>query len=383
MALRQILLLLALCIALALSSLLAPAPSQAIGKATPTPDATPIPEDLDVETALEAVLKHIEERDYDAAIALADRILETDAESWEAYFYRAFTQVRNDDLDAALADYDAALDLRPWDASTWRLRGDTHLRNQNPRGARSDYIQALFYNPRSLQTYLSLVGLHERDVDKTIRDLYQALIDGVQASAQGNKNRAIDTLSDLIDAFDRRNLPADLAFAYFSRANIRRSDEDWARALSDLTMAIALQPEMQDFYLARGFVYSETDELRLAGRDYFQRLTLLERESFAATLERDDNVSVEMEFGLVARLSFEATAGQLVTIAARDNLGAGVDPLLVLLDPAGSPIAGNDDGGGELDSLIRNFAVPSTGVYTALVSHANSGYEGMIRVSLR
>ena len=45
-----------------------------------------------------------------------------------------------------------------------------------------------------------------------------------------------------------------------------------------------------------------------------------------------------MDYGLVARLTFEAAAGDRLSIAARDTLGAGVDPLLVLVDPDGAPL---------------------------------------------
>ena len=60
-----------------------------------------------------------------------------------------------------------------------------------------------------------------------------------------------------------------------------------------------------------------------------------------------------------------------------------MDPLLVLLDVQGLPVLGNDDGGGQKDALIADYELPQDGVYTLMVSHANGGYEGKIRVSLR
>ena len=56
----------------------------------------------------------------------------------------------------------------------------------------------------------------------------------------------------------------------------------------------------------------------------------------------------------------------------------GVDPLIALLDPDGTPIAGDDDMGGVLDSLVENFELPADGTYTLVVSHANGGYDGRL-----
>ncbi len=362
---------------------LAPTPSRAIGKVSPTPAATAFPDDLDVDEALESLLTLLEERAYEEALALAGRILQEDGEAWRAYYYRGFAQAQLEELAAGIEDYTAVLDLRPWDSRFWRLRGELHLRDRNPRGARGDYKRALFYNPRSGQTYLRLAELHERDVDKRLRDLYRMIVEARAADSRGASNRALDLLTEAIDGFDRGSAPEELGYAYFARANIWTAQERWDEALADLDEALALQPAMQDYYMARGSVYSALGRPALAGRDFYRRMTLLERESYEAALEAGGSVTVEMEQGLVARLRFEGAAGQRVTIAARDTLGAGVDPLLALLDPAGQPLLGDDDGGGELDALISDFELPADGEYTAVVSHANGGYEGKVRVSLR
>lgn len=361
----------------------APAPSYAIDRATPTPGATEFPEELDVEQALEHLLGLLGDAAYDEAILLAGRILEEDAEAWRAHYYRGFARLQQDNLDAALAEYTAVLDIRHWDSTFWRLRGELHLQDKNPRQALADYKQALFHNPRSLQTYRSLSQLHERDVNKTLRDLYRALVDAGQANAQGAVNSALNLLTDEIDSFNRGRLPAELGYAYYSRADIWIEEENWDEALADLSRAIALQPEMQDYYLARGRVYARTERSALAGADFHQRMILLERDAFAAELAYGETLTVAMSPGLVARLSFAGEAGQSVTISARDTLGAGVDPLMALLGVDGAPLSGDDDGGGELDSLISGFELPASGRFTIAVSHANGGHEGEIRVNLR
>lgn len=356
--------------------------SRAIGKPTPTPAPTALPEDLDIDQALEDLLHLLEDKEYDEAIDLAGGILQFDGESWKAHYYRGFAYERQEKLDEALSDYDAVLKIRPWDSGFWRLRGELVLKQSDPRQALSDYKRSLFYNPRAQQTYTSLANLHERDVNPAIRDLYRAIVKARREHTQGSVSRAIDTLSEAIGSFERGAIPAELGYAHFTRATVLKSEDKLDEALEDLTVALELQPAMQDYYLARGIIYAETERAGLAGADFYQRMTLLERESIELEAEFGENVIVEMAQGLVARIRFAGEAGQRVTLAARDFLGAGVDPLLALLDVRGVPLVGDDDGGGELDALISGYELPADGVYTAMVSHANGGYEGEIRISL-
>ncbi|MBC7872118.1 MAG: PPC domain-containing protein [Chitinophagaceae bacterium] len=71
---------------------------------------------------------------------------------------------------------------------------------------------------------------------------------------------------------------------------------------------------------------------------------------------------------------FEGEANQIVTISMEATSG-NLDPLLILLDPAGREIARNDDQEqGDLNSLIDNITLPETGVYTIIASHFFQNY---------
>ena len=193
---RELLLLSLLCCACFLAGMVAPNTSRAIGKTTPTPAPTALPQDFDIDRALEDLLLLLEEQAYDEAIALADGILESEEESWKAHYYRGFAFERLEKLDEALSDYDAVLQIRPWDSGFWRLRGELVLKQSDPRQARSDFKRSLFYNPRAQQTYISLANLHERDVNPAIRDLYRAIVRARREHTQGASSRAIDTLTE-------------------------------------------------------------------------------------------------------------------------------------------------------------------------------------------
>ena len=380
---RELLLLSLFCCACLAVGMVSPNTSRAIGKPTPTPAPTALPVDFDIDQALEDLLLLLENGAYEEAIALADGILQSDEESWKAHYYRGFAYERLDKLDDALSDYEAVLQIRPWDSGFWRLRGELALKQSDPRKARSDFKRSLFYNPRAQQTYASLANLHQRDVNPAIRDLYLAIVTARREHTQGASSRAIDTLTEAIDSFQRGSIPAELGYAYFTRATFQNNEDNLDAALADLTRALELQADMQDYYLARGIIYADTDRSRLAGGDFYERMTLLERESSELEIDFGESVAVEMTQGLVARLRFAGEAGQRITIAARDFLGEGVDPLLALLDSDGLALTGDDDGGGQLDALIKDFELPRDGLYSLALSHANGGYEGTIRVSLR
>ena len=89
-----------------------------------------------------------------------------------------------------------------------------------------------------------------------------------------------------------------------------------------------------------------------------------------------------MAAGIRYDLSFDAAAGQHVTLSAQAREAAGTDPLIVLLDASGQPVAGDDDSGGDLNALIEDYVIPSDGTYTLVVSHAGGNPNGALRVLL-
>lgn len=380
---RESLLLALLCFIYCALAVARPTTSRAIGKPTPSPAPTALPQNFDIDRALEDLLLLLEDEAYAEAITLAEGILKSQADSWEAHYYRGFAYERQNKLDEALSDYDAVLQIRPWDSGFWRLRGELVLKQSDPRQARSDFKRSLFYNPRAWQTYTSLANLHKRDVNPAIHNLYRAIDQALREHRQRAVNRAIDTLTETIESFERGARPPELGYAHYMRATFLKGEGKLDQALDDLTLALELQPDMQDYYLARGIIYADMERTRLGGADFYQRMTLLEREAVELELAVGESVAVEMAQGLVARLAIAGVAGQPVTIAARDHVGAGVDPLLALLDGDGLPLTGDDDGGGQFDALISSYELPEDGIYTVALSHANGGYEGVIRVSLR
>ena len=373
-------------ITLMIAMFISPPVTQAITKVTPTPapadDSSQPADDVDIETLIEEAVDKLEAEDYEGAIDDFTAIIRVDESLWDAYFLRAFAYAQLGDSDRAIDDYTRALSINPHDWTTYSLRGDLYIRTEELAQANFDYDQALYLNPRYAQAYAGKALLNLRQNDQTLAEIFQGIFEAIQESVAGNINTNIEILTETIENVDIP-APPELGYAYYNRANTYIGQQEWDNALSDMNQAIELQPDMQDYYMGRGFIYSETDRLDRAAPDFYKRMTLVEVTSIDESIDFGETVPIDMAYGTVARLTFSGDAGQQVTLTARDSLGEGVDPLLVLLDVDGNPIAGNDDGGGEFDSLINNFELPESGTYTAVVSHANGGFVGSVAVSLK
>lgn len=363
-----------------------PSPTLAITKVTPTP--APAEDDsstteLDVETLLERAISKLDDEDFEGAISDLDTIIDIDETLWDAYFFRGFAQSEIGDFDRAIDDYTRAINIRPYDWATYSLRGDLYLQTGDLAQANLDYDQTLYLNPRYFQAYAGKALLNLQRGDESLALIYQGIFESIGASAGGEADDAIDILSATIENITESPSPKQLGYVYYNRANLNIGQQNWDNAIDDMNNAIELQPDMQDYYMARGFAYSETDQLALAAPDFYTRMMLVELNPIDGTIDFGETEAVDMDYGVVARLTFDGEVGQTITLTARDSLGVGVDPLLVLLDVDGNPIAGNDDGGGELDSRISDYTLPDNGTYTAVISHANGGFVGTVVVSLK
>ncbi len=377
---RPIILTIIMTLILAIGLFASPPATMAITKV----EKTPAPADeLDTQALLEQAIEKVNNQDYASAIDDLNEVIQRDETIHEAYFFRGVAYSQTGDENRAIDDYTRALIIVPHDWTTYALRGDLYFVTEDFVQADLDYEQALFYQPRYAPAIAGKAILSLKQGDEELALIYQAVYEGIQAVISGDAGENIDILSEAIDNVDPQSRPSELGYAYYNRANTYIGQDNYDDALVDLSLAIDLQPHMQDYYMARGFVYSETDQLDLAAPDFYERMTLLETTSIDGTLDFGTTESVEMDYGTVARLTFTGEAGQTITLTARDGEAMGVDPLLVLLDGDGNPIAGNDDGGGELDSMIGDFELPTDGTYTAVISHANGGFSGTVTVSLK
>jgi hypothetical protein len=71
--------------------------------------------------------------------------------------------------------------------------------------------------------------------------------------------------------------------------------------------------------------------------------------------------------------TFQGSAGQTVTISCNAAVGSTTDPRINLLDPDGSFLAADDDGGTNYNAVLRNITLPTDGEYTIKVDVFETG----------
>ena len=80
--------------------------------------------------------------------------------------------------------------------------------------------------------------------------------------------------------------------------------------------------------------------------------------------------------------TFEAAAGDIVTVEMRSSTPQYLDSFLELVSPGGLTLIVNDDGGTGLDARIANFVLPEDGTYTIRASGLNNS-RGSYTISLQ
>jgi len=357
------------------------APAQAIGEITPTPSPTPF---FDVEAMIDQAVTDIQQGNLTAAIEGMDQVLEMEPDNSDAYFVRGIAYSQEGRFNRAIDDFTRAIEIIPYDWTLYTFRGDAYAQIDDIGQAMMDYDRAIYLNPRFENAYRSRSALNFRlgNAEEAVID--DTIAQGLSRSSFDDPEGAIDLFTEVIE--DVEDPLEEIANAYYNRALVLFSDEDWDSIINDLNNALELQPDMHDSYLARGIAFQESGDTRRAGVDFVRRMELLETNSFEDTLAGySEALTVDMAYGSVYRITFEGSAGDVITAtaSAADPEVDFVDALLAIVGPDGTPIAGDDDfGGGDLglDSMIEAFELPEDGTYTLVVSHANGGYEGMIDV---
>lgn len=243
-----------------------------------------------------------------------------------AYYERAYGYIGLNDIDAALNDVSHAIRLSAgvmtpeFNAALYALRGDIETQQQQYEAAVADYTSAL-------------------------------------------------------------NLAA-TASTYFSRGIVYAEQNDYAAALDDLSAAIELDATNPGYYLLRGQVSAKNGDTQAAGTDYMRFFSVIQPQPTENNvLQSGSGVILPMARAVVHQIPFRAKAGQYVSARA-DGDAQTIDPLLVLVAPDGTVLAGDDDAGGGLSSLIVNVQVETDGEYMLVLGHAAGGFTGNVQVRL-
>ncbi len=273
------------------------------------------------------------------------------------YNLRALTYLRQEDVEAALADLQAGIDAAPDFPAPYLTRADLLAALGRYEEALADYDRVIALDDAAARAFAGRAAVQQQ-----LGRLEAALAD-------------YDRLVELAP-----NSPE----ALFRRASVRMGLEQYQAAQDDLSRAIQLAPNTPALYLSRAHVRGRLGDPNGQAADYLEWTRLIgEQPVDEKPLAPGESRLVQLSEGAVYRFPFEVAAGQVIQLMATARPGSTTDPLLILLDPAGAPVASDDDGGGELNAQIAEYTILQDGTYTAVVSHAGGSPNGPVRVLLR
>lgn len=275
-------------------------------------------------------------------------------------YERATQAFATGSYDQAVLDASLYILLNPTHNRGYFLRGLSYLQSDNPDSALAD-----------LNRTITLTGEGEPDF------LAQAYT--IRAAVYNEQDDTDAALADYAASIEIT--PTDNA--YFARALLYREQGDNENALADLTEAINLAPEDALYPLYRGLVQNALGNTAEAAADVIRYIELVESSRVDADpLTPGTPIRVDLGFGTVQAFPIEGQTGQRLTALAIGEPADQTDPIIVLLDPDGTPLIADDDGTGTLGSLILDYVLPADGQYTLLVTSTPSQATGQIQIGI-
>lgn len=336
---------------------------------------------LSQEEYLNQALSELLNGEYGLAVETLSRMLVHYPDNAEAYFVRGFAYQALARLTLALDDFTRAISLQPYQWSFYLARGDVFLALNEPDNALNDYQTSIDLNPRYAEGYAALARVYSGLGNAERARNYELMARGVEAVALNRSATARDALNEALERITGDDILK--AYAYYNRALVSFQEGDLEGAIRDATLGMDFFADMHDLYLLRGIVYRLQGNLVGAGEDFLRRITLLEDTTRERVRLENGGIS-NMDYGVVDELPLSCPVGSVATIHVRDIDEVGVDALIAVLDPQGTPVAGDDDFGGgrfDLDARIVGLPINEAGEYMVIISHANGGYTGRLQAT--
>jgi tetratricopeptide (TPR) repeat protein len=299
---------------------------------------------------LRALLLWVDARD-DEAIADYDAILALDPGNAFAYLFRGSSLQYLGDRLQPPDDFADAIAAAPGNADVYALIGSTYTQTGDYSAALSYLAQAIALDPGHSRSYYfrGLTYLETREFKLAEEDFTRAI-----------------------------ELDPNFSEPYYDRGRVFAQQGDFEQAVLDFSRVIGINAQFRLAYLSRGVSLAQLGRASEAVADLarYAALNQLRVEEGGALLS-DLPALAQMGDGLVVRYTLAATQGQTLTVRASSPNNR-VDPLLVLLDSAGTPVAANDDEVlGQFVSVITHTAA-ATDTYTVLLTHSDGGFRGPV-----
>lgn len=178
----------------------------------------------------------LEKKDYLGAKENFERAIELNPRLAEAYYFRGRVQLQPEKADA---DLTRAIELKPDYPEAYFQRGLNHDLNNKSAAAMRDYNKAIELNPKFVDAYMTRAVLY--------------LLDQKGQLAIADYTKVIELKPDGV--------------SYYVRGNSYLEIGQYAKAITDLTESIRLDPNYYWSYKQRAKAYRMLGKIRLAQAD--------------------------------------------------------------------------------------------------------------------
>ncbi|HEX2928060.1 MAG TPA: tetratricopeptide repeat protein [Ruminiclostridium sp.] len=184
-----------------------------------------------------------------------------------------------ENLSRALSDFSRAIELDSDEAIIYELRAGVYSVLNDYDKAVADYNRAIGLTPRNIKLYEKRAMCHRimKSWEKEWED-WNKIVELDSQNPDGYSMRAIvgkqlskdvnQTIADLTKAIELSQSQEDkrsgLAALFRERGEVFRANGQKDEAITDFNAAIALKPNISDFYHSRGVVYLEIGDYDMA-----------------------------------------------------------------------------------------------------------------------
>lgn len=357
---------------------------------------------------------------YDESRADLERAIELAPPGGDLVSWHAMIAEDDGDYDVAIADYEQWLALRPNCAVAYGNRAYMYMDLGRHDDALVDFNRAIELDPtlayvfEGREEYYSLYdepgyALHDIYIGNGLRDYddgdyghavyeFTRSINNTSpyndytyefAIAYFNLGRAHIELGNLdlaADAFEEALiLNPNLVHALIGQGDLLARQGQWEEALSKYDLAVMRRPQLAEGYLKRADAHTALGHASAAAADYWAWVQTSEVRPIIWNYYTDgDPFIIHLEDTWTYYIRITGEAGQLLNVTAETlPVNNPVDPLLILLDPAGNPLAANNDRTDDtVNADLQNVILPASGKYTLVVSYALIG-DGPAAITIK
>jgi len=253
------------------------------------PEAPPkTPQQAQIDTLLEPVKALLEQREWDAAVKLADEALKIDPASGEAFVVKGMVLNGKGEYDAAIVEFDKVTAQTGRESRTVGNRANAYAERSLSLFQKGEYLKAIdsaYFailekgDHPSAHSYRGKAYIARRQLDKAINSFNRAIQinekdaeayshRGVAYGLQGNRDQLIADQKKALE------LQPELAMALERMAGAKIAKGELIDAYADLDKALKIKPDFPDALCGRAQLFAIKGDLPKAYADLDKALKI-------------------------------------------------------------------------------------------------------------